>query len=51
MNRETIDTCLERAILGLVLGLIAFGTLAFGGVRPLDSAVLTWLVLDRRAHV
>ncbi len=45
MNRETIDTCLERAILGLVLGLIAFGTLAFGGVRPLDSAVLAWLVL------
>lgn len=45
MNRETIDTCLERAILGLVLGLIAFGTLAFGGVRPLDSAILAWLVL------
>lgn len=45
MHRETIDTCLERAILGLVLGLIAFGTLAFGGVRPLDGAILAWMVL------
>lgn len=45
MNREAIDTWLERAILGLVLGLITFGTLAFGGVRPLEFAVLWWMVL------
>ncbi len=32
-------------MLGLVLILITFGTLAFGGVRPLDGAVLAWLVL------
>ena len=38
-------TIFERAILGLVLALIAFGTLAFGGVRPLEGAVLGWLVL------
>lgn len=45
MNREAIDTWLERTILGLVLGLLAFGTLAFGGVRPLDATVLSWMVL------
>ena len=45
MNREAIDRGLERTILALVLGLLAFGTLAFGGVRPFDFLVLWWLVL------
>jgi O-antigen ligase len=45
MNREAIDTWIERAILGLVVGALAFGVLAFGGVRPADFVVLWWLIL------
>jgi O-antigen ligase len=45
MNRETIDCWLERAILGLVLGVLVFGTLAFGGVRPSELIVLWWLIV------
>ena len=44
MNLEAIDTWLERAILALVLGLLAFGTLALGGVRPSEFVVLEWIV-------
>jgi O-antigen ligase len=49
INREAIDTWLERAILALVLGLLTFGTLAFGGVRPYDFVVLWWLILGAAA--
>src|ERR1051325_7645061 len=45
MNRETIDKWLERAILALVLGVLFFGTLAFGGVRAADMVVLGWLIV------
>lgn len=49
MNREAIDTWLERVILALVLGVLVFGTLAFGGVRPGEFVVLWWLVLAATA--
>ena len=42
MNRAALDTGLERAILALVLGVLVFGTLALGGVRPSEFVVL-WL--------
>ena len=45
MDREAIDTRLERIILALVLGALAFGPLAFGGVRPSEFVVLQWLVV------
>jgi len=45
MNREAIDTWIERVILALVLGAIVFATLAFGGVRPRDFVVVWWLLL------
>ena len=45
MDREIIDRWLERFILTIVCGLLVFGTLAFGGVRPLDFAVMWWCVL------
>ena len=45
MNREALDTWLERSILALVLGVLVFGTLALGGVRPSEFIVLWWLIL------
>ena len=45
MNREALDTWLERAILALVLGTLVFGTLALGGVRPSEFIVLWWLIV------
>lgn len=44
MDRQTIDTWLERTMLALVLGLLGFGTLALGAVRPSEFIVLWWLV-------
>ena len=43
MDRQTIDTWLERTMLVLVLGLLGFGTLALGGVRPSEFIVMWWL--------
>ena len=45
MNREVIDSWLERAILVLVLAVLTLGTMAFGGVRLLESSILSWLIL------
>ena len=45
MNRETIDTWLERAILALVLGALIFGTLILGAVRPQEFVVVWWLIV------
>ena len=45
MNREVIDTWLERTILALVCSLLVFGTAAFGAVRPSEFIVLWWLVV------
>lgn len=45
MNREVIDTWLERGILVFVLAVLTLGTLALGGVRPLEFALLRWLIL------
>ena len=45
MNRESIDTWLERAILVLVCSLLVFGAAAFGAVRPSELVVLWWLVI------
>ncbi len=44
MSREAIDTWLARAIFALMLGLLGFGTLALGGVRPQNFIVLWWLI-------
>src|SRR5690242_18970472 len=46
MNREAIDLWLERAILALVVGLLGFGALLFGAVRPADFVVMWWMVLE-----
>src|SRR5262245_15940199 len=45
MNREAIDTWLERSILVLVSGLLVFGTAAFGGVRPSEFVFVWWAVI------
>ena len=45
MNREVIDIWLGRTILGLVLGVLIFGPLALGAVRPTEFVVLQWLLL------
>jgi O-antigen ligase len=45
MNRENMDVWLERSILALVLGMLVFGTLALGGVRPSEFVVLWWLIV------
>lgn len=45
MDREAFDTWLERTILALVIGSIAFVTLGFGGVRPSEFIVAWWLTL------
>lgn len=44
MNRETIDTWLERTLLALVIAVLAWGPLAFGAVRGTEFVVLQWLV-------
>src|SRR5436190_2219931 len=49
MNREAIDLWLERSILALVLGVLVFGVLALGGVRPSEFIVLWWLILGALA--
>ena len=52
MNRESLDRWCERAILGLVLGILVFSPLATGAVRIQEflvvqlftlSALLLWL--------
>jgi len=45
MNREALDQWCERAILGLVLGVLMFGPLATGAVRTPDFLVLQALTL------
>ncbi|HVY70312.1 MAG TPA: O-antigen ligase family protein [Verrucomicrobiae bacterium] len=45
MNREQLDNWLERGILVLVLGVLIFGPLATGAVRPVDFLVLQGLTL------
>src|SRR5215204_6326381 len=45
MNHESIDKWIERTILAFVLSTMAFGTLAFGAVRPQDFVVIWWLVI------
>ena len=45
MNRETIDTWLERAILVAVLAVLTLGTLALGGVRPFEFSILCGLTM------
>jgi O-antigen ligase len=44
MDREKIDTWLQRAVLVLVLGALVFGPLALGGVRASEFVVLQWLI-------
>jgi len=44
VNREAIDTWIERTILILVICTLGFAVLAFGAVRPSDYAVVAWLV-------
>ena len=45
MNRDMADNWCERGILGLVLGILVFGPLATGAVRPPDFLVLHGLTL------
>jgi len=45
MSRDQVDTWLERGIVGLVLGILVYGPLAFGGVRPAGFLVLLGLTV------
>jgi len=45
MDRTTIDTWSERALLALVLGILIFAPLALGAVRASEFVVLQWLML------
>ncbi len=45
MSREQWDKWCERAILGLVMAILMFGPLAFGGVRPSEFLVLEALTV------
>src|SRR5437588_3747405 len=45
MNREVLDRWCERGILALVLGILVFGPLAFGGVRGIDFAIIQGLTV------
>src|ERR1700722_14938488 len=45
MDREKIDGGCERGILGLVLGVLVFGTLAFGGHHRPQFLVLQGLTM------
>jgi O-antigen ligase len=45
MNRETLDHCCERSILGLVLGILVFGPLAMGAVDAMEFVVLQGLTV------
>ena len=44
MNRKTLDSYCERAIVGLVLAALVFSAMATGAVRPLEFVVVEWLV-------
>src|SRR5262245_50503481 len=43
MNREILDRWLERGILGVVLGILVLGPLAFGAVHGLVFGTITVL--------
>jgi O-antigen ligase len=43
--RDRLDVWCERAILGLVLGILIFSPLATGAVRPQDFVIVQWLTL------
>src|SRR5258706_7973124 len=45
MERERLDRWCEWGILGLVLGILVFGPLATGAVRPLDFLIIQGLTL------
>ncbi len=45
MNREVLDRGCERGILGLVLGILVFGPLALGAVRPSEFLIVQGLTL------
>ena len=45
MNREVLDRWCERGILGLVVGLLMFGPLAYGAVRTVEFVIIQlWVV-------
>lgn len=45
MDREQLDKGCTRGILGVVLSILVFGTLATGAVRPVDFAVIEGLTI------
>jgi O-antigen ligase len=45
VNHQRVDEWCERAVLGLILAILGFGPLAFGGVRAIEFAVLAGLTL------
>lgn len=45
MERDRLDGWCEKAILGLVLAILAFAPLATGAVRPQDFIVVEWLTV------
>jgi O-antigen ligase len=45
MNREKLDDFCEKGILGLVLAILVFGPLAFGGARPIPLLVIEGLAV------
>jgi O-antigen ligase len=45
LDREKLDTWCERAILGLVLGVVTWASLATGAVRAQDFVVIQWLTV------
>lgn len=45
MDRERLDNWCEKGILGLILGILVFGPLSAGAVRPIEFLVLQWLAI------
>lgn len=45
MNRDLTDKWCERGILGAVLAILVAGPLATGAVRPMEFAVIEWLIV------
>ena len=45
MDRLKLDSWCEKAILGLILGILGYSAIATGCVRPQDFVVIQWLTV------
>lgn len=43
MTRKQLDLCCEWGVIGLIIGILIYGTLAIGGARPIDFAAIQGL--------